>query len=66
MIAGTTNGSSIFGLLILHFNYQGTNARLVFLDAFTIVMRIVVVFVILGFACTSAMTKRIEITEHEA
>jgi len=60
MIAGITIGGSLFTLITGHFAYRGANARTAFLDAFSIVMWVGVVFGILGFACTFAMTKNHE------
>lgn len=57
MMAGITIGGSLFDLLTRYFTYQGADGRSVFLNAFSIVMWVGVVFGILGLACTFAMTK---------
>lgn len=65
MIAGITIGGSLLDSIIRYFTYQGADARSAFLDAFSIVMWIGVLFGILGLACTFAMTKKAEMTLHE-
>lgn len=58
MMAGITVGGSLFDLLTRYFTSQGMGARPAFLDAFSIVMWVGVIFGILGLVCTSAMTKK--------
>jgi MFS family permease len=50
MTAGTTIGGSLFGVFTNRFESQGIDAQTVFLQAFTSVMAVGVVFSILGFS----------------
>lgn len=59
MIAGTTVGGSLLDLLTAHFATQDLNAASAFLHAFAATMAIGTVFGILGFACASAMTRKV-------
>ena len=64
MIAGTTLGGTLFDLIYGQISRNGASSHRNFLSAFSMVMWIAVIFGILGFICSSYMSKK-ELLNHK-